>query len=235
MEDWSLPMSIGKREEDTLIRQESPHRTPPTPTPSEDNLFMDWSSLGSPHVRTPPQSVLIEERGPDINQPVNQTIQPGTEPAQIGVTRNGLQDDIIVSSPRTCQQLDELGVRMIDIGTNTSDVEVRPQRDGTRVIASEDNAQASFPLVDVRLPIGGSEQVVMPHINLSIAGYEPKSSRGSHIRTQDTGIQGNLMILQLDGPASIQTGDQRRLPEDIRAMEQGYFQGGTYLQEACMS
>ena len=99
-------------------------------------------------MRTLPQSVLVAATGPNINQPVNQTIQPGSEPAQIGSMRNGLQDDNIVSSPRTCQQLDELGVRMIDMGTNTSDIEVRPQRDGTRVITSDDSAQAfSFHLL----------------------------------------------------------------------------------------
>ena len=40
---------------------------------------------------------------------------------------NALSDN--VSSPRTHRQLDEAGVRMIDMGTNTSDIEVRPQRD----------------------------------------------------------------------------------------------------------
>ena len=70
-------MSVGRREEDISVGQESPHRTPPNPTPSEDRFFTDWSSLGYPHVRTPPQSVLVVETGPDINQPVNQTIQPG--------------------------------------------------------------------------------------------------------------------------------------------------------------
>ena len=67
----------------------------------------------------PPQSILVGETGPDINQPVNQTTQPGSEPAQIGATGNALQNDIIVSSHRTHQQLDELGVRMMDMGTNT--------------------------------------------------------------------------------------------------------------------
>ena len=100
-EEWSLPTSVERREEGILIRQESPHRTPPTPTPSEYRLFTDWSSAGSPHVRMPPQSVLVTETGLNINQPVNQTNQPGSERAQIGSTRNGLQDDIIVSSPRT--------------------------------------------------------------------------------------------------------------------------------------
>ena len=64
---------------------------------------MDWSSLGSgsPPVRTPLQSALLREIGPDINEPVNQTTQPGSEPTQIGVTENVLQEDTIVSTPRT--------------------------------------------------------------------------------------------------------------------------------------
>ena len=63
---------------------------PPPPAPSEDRFFTDWSSLGSPHVRMPPQSVLVGETGPDINQPDNQTTQPGSDPTQIGVMGNAL-------------------------------------------------------------------------------------------------------------------------------------------------
>ena len=75
-------------------------------------------------MRTSPQSVPIREMGQSINQPDNQTTQPGSEPAQIGAMGNALCDN--VSSPRTCQQPDEVGVRMTDMGTNTSDVEARP-------------------------------------------------------------------------------------------------------------
>ena len=39
-----------------------------------------------------------------------------------------------VSSPRTCGQPNEVGVRMTDMGTNISDVEARPHRDGRRVV-----------------------------------------------------------------------------------------------------
>ena len=46
-------------------------------------------------MQTPPQSVLVGETGPDINQPVNQTTQPGPEPVQIGTMGNAPQDDII--------------------------------------------------------------------------------------------------------------------------------------------
>ena len=73
------------------------------PAPLEDRFFTDWSSLGSgsPHVRMPPQRVLVRETGPDINQPVNQTTQPGSEPTQIGVMENALQEDTVVYPPIT--------------------------------------------------------------------------------------------------------------------------------------
>ena len=196
-------------------------RTPPTPPPSDERLFTDWSSLESPHARTSPQSAPIRETGQSINQPDNQTTQPGSEPTQIGAMGNALCEDINVTSPRTCQQSDELGVRMINMGTNTLDVEVTLQRDGSRIMTSEGNGQASCPLVDVILPTGMSEQVPMPHINLSILGYDPESLRSSHMRTQDTGIQENATTLQLDGPVSIPIRDRRRLLENIR-IEQEY-------------
>ena len=62
---------------------------------------MSSLGTGSPLVGTPPQSVLVREIGPDINQPATQTTQPGLEPTQIGVTENALQEDPIVSTPRT--------------------------------------------------------------------------------------------------------------------------------------
>ena len=51
--------------------------------------------MGSPLVRTPLQSVLVREIGPDINQPATQTIQPRSEPTQIGVTENALHEDLL--------------------------------------------------------------------------------------------------------------------------------------------
>ena len=60
-EEWSLPVSVGERGGDVHV-WESP-RIPPTPAPSEDRFFTDWSSLGSgsPPVRIPPQSALVGE------------------------------------------------------------------------------------------------------------------------------------------------------------------------------
>ena len=182
-EEWSIPASVAGMDDGS---QESLHRTPPAPAPSEDR-FTNWSSLGSPHVRMPPQSVLVGETGPDINQPINQTTQSGSEPAEIGAMGNAPQNDIIVSSPRTIQQLDELGVRMMDMGTNTSDTEVRPHRDGARVVTMDTNVQAPLTLVDVMIPSGGGDPVAIPQINLSILGYGPDSLRDSHVGTSAVG------------------------------------------------
>ena len=52
-------------------------------------------------MRTPPKNVLVEGTGPDINQPVKQTTHPGSEPTQIGVMENALQEDTIVTTSRT--------------------------------------------------------------------------------------------------------------------------------------
>ena len=156
-EEWSIWASIEIREE-SPVRQES-HRTSPTPPPSEDRLFTDWSSLDSPHARTSPQNASVREIEQNINQPNNQTSQPGSEPAQIEAMGNALCDN--VSSSSTHQQLYKVGVRMMDIGTNMSDIEVRPQRGGIRIINTDDDTQASHPLVNVILPTGMSEQMPM--------------------------------------------------------------------------
>ena len=45
--------------------QELQQTTPPTPAPSEDRFFTDWSSvrMRSPPVRMPLESTLVRERG----------------------------------------------------------------------------------------------------------------------------------------------------------------------------
>ena len=56
------------------------------------------------------------------------------------------------------------------MGTNTSDIEVIPQRDGARVLEpDDDDVQISCPHIDVILPRGMNEQMPMAHINLPIS------------------------------------------------------------------
>ena len=129
--------------------------------------------MESPHARTSPQCIPIREAGQNINQPDNQTAQPGSEPAQTGATGNAFCDN--VSSPGSCRQPNEVGVRMMDMVTNTSDVEVRPHRDGTRVITMDANIQTPLLIVDVMIPTGWEDPVALPQINLSFSGYGPNS------------------------------------------------------------
>ena len=69
--------------------------TPSTAAPYED-FFTDWSSvrMRSPPVRMPPQSILVRERGQEINQTTIPTSQPGSEPIQMGVTDNTSHEDL---------------------------------------------------------------------------------------------------------------------------------------------
>ena len=43
----------------------------------------------------------MRESGQEINQPIIQTTQPGSEPTQMGVTENSFQEDPIVTTPTT--------------------------------------------------------------------------------------------------------------------------------------
>ena len=109
----------------------------------------------------------------------------------------------------------------MDMGTNTSDLEVRPHRDGARVVTSDTNIQAPLPLVDVMIPSGGGDPVAIPQINLSISEYGPNSLRDSHVGTPAMRAQEISILPQLDGSISIPvrgpTGG--RVSEDTRFME----------------
>ena len=120
----------------------------------------------------------------------------------------------------------------MDMGTNTSDLEVRPHRDAARIVTLDTNVQAPLPLVDVMIPSGVGDPVAICQINLSILGYGPDSLRDSHVGTPATRTQEISILPQLDGPISIPvrgpTGG--RESEDTRFMEREYSQGGTYIQ-----
>ena len=92
---------------------------------------------------------------------------------------------------------------MIDMGTNTWDVEVRPHRDKVRTSTMGANIQTFIPIVDIMLPSGGGDHLAIPQVNLSILGYEPDSLRNSHIRSPSMWAQEISIMLQLDGLASL--------------------------------
>ena len=99
-EEWSSPVNDGRGKRDITVSspiiKESQQVTPPTPAPSEDRFFMDWSSvrMRSLPVRMPPQSIPVRQRGQEINQTTILTTQPGSEPTQMGVTNNAPHEDL---------------------------------------------------------------------------------------------------------------------------------------------
>ena len=134
-----MPPNTERREDDT--ERCELWRVPLTSLPVETRSSTDWSSLDSPRVRTSPQIALVQNTGHDIDQPDNQMVQPGSEPEHVGVTGNIICDSETTFS--ACRQLNQVGVRLIDVGTNTSDVEVRSQRVGTSVIDSSNDVELS--------------------------------------------------------------------------------------------
>ena len=73
--------------------------------------------------------------------------------------RNTLNDDVTTLS--TCQQPNHVGTRLIDMRTNTSDIEVRSQRDGVRIIDSSIDEET--------LITNRNEQIPVCHSNLSLS------------------------------------------------------------------
>ena len=110
---------------------------------------------------------------------------------------------------------DQVGARFIDVGINTSEIEVRSQRNGAEVIESDNNVWISCSHVKVMPSTDANEQVHVPHINLSTSRYVPESTRDSHMSTYDIGTQET--IPQLDGPISVPSRLRgRRSSEHVR-------------------
>ena len=63
---------------------------------------------------------------------------------------------------------------MIDMGTNTLNIEARSQRDGIKT-AVESNVLATQPPVDVMQPTGMNEQIPFPCMNMSVSEYDSET------------------------------------------------------------
>ena len=194
-EDWSIPTNVERRESD-IERHETPRAPPPpAPPPTEDRLFTDWSSTDSPRERTSQHNVSASSVEPNITQTDNQANQPRLESARNEAMGNTLSD--VMTFPSTHQQPSQVGIRLIDRETNTSEVELRTQREETRIdILSSNNRDTQ-----------------MPTSHSGISSHETDIIGGSPIRTCTMDI-----IPQLDGPTSVHP--RRRLLENTRVEQE---------------
>ena len=201
-EEWSISCNIDSMENDRE-RCESP-RAPLAHPPSEDRLFTDWSSIDSPRERMSPPDASVRDTVPNISQPDTQTVQPGSEPARNEAMGNTLSD--VMTLPSTCRQLNQVGTGLIDRETNTSEIEVRSQREETRVNNSINDGVIVPSNRDVQMPVSCS----------NISSYNTEMTGGSHTRTHCT-----EMIPQLDGPMSVHS--RRRMLENERSEQESFW------------
>ena len=113
---------------------------------------------------------------------MNQTEQPTINPEDNEVLRYILSD--VMTIPSTHQQLIQVGARFVDRETNTSEIEVRPQREEMRT--------------DIKHTHSRGVQVPTSHSNLS--SHDVDIVGGSPARPHIPDI-----MPQLDGPTSVCT------------------------------
>ena len=101
------------------------------------------------------------------------------------------------------------------MGTNTSNVMIEPTGSGPRLSCMEANSQTSIPIVDILLPSGPGDHLPMPHVNLSILGYETDSLRTAGLPSPPMRAQEVSTIPQLEGPGSLPTRHPTRERERI--------------------
>ena len=111
---------------------------------------------------------------------MNQTEQPTIDPDDNEVLRYVLSD--MTTVPSNCQQLLQVGARFVDRETNTSEVEVRPQREEMRT--------------DIKQKHSRGVQVPTSHSGLS--SHDTDIVRGSPVRPCIPDV-----MPQLDGPISV--------------------------------
>ena len=126
-DEWSLPANVERR--DDTERQQTTQTSPPAvPPPTEERLFTDWSSEGSPRERVNQQ--IQSARSVESRRTINQTEQSVREPGDDEVLRYVLSD--VTTTPSARIQISQVGARFIDRETNTSEVEIRPPREEVR-------------------------------------------------------------------------------------------------------
>ena len=182
-EDWSMPTNVERRE-DTERCETSQVPLPDVPPPTEERLFTNWSSIDSPRERL--TQCIPSARSVEPNIAAYQTEQPTIDSEDNEVLRHILSD--VMTTPSAYVQLDQVGTRFVDRQTNTSEVELRPQREELRSDIKHTYCKG------VQVPTSHSE---LSSHDTDIVGDSPTRPCVTDIKPQ------------LDGPTSIHT---RRRP-----------------------
>ena len=183
-DDWSSPTNVERRE-DTERHQTSEVPPSEVPPPTEERLFTDWSSEGSPRER-----VNQSARSVESHRTVNQAEQSARDPEDNEVVRYVLSD--VTLTPSAQIQIGQVGARFIDRETNTSEVEIRPPREDVRTYINHAHSKG------IQVPSSTSE--------LSSNDMNIVESSLARLHIPDT-------MPQLDGPLSVHARRRRPVPE----------------------
>ena len=129
-EDWSIPTNVERRK---MIQRGMSHQELLLlllPLPQR----IDYSQIGvvdSPREGTSQCNVSARNTESNINQMDNQGDQPRSESARNEAMGNTLSD--VMTFPSACQEPSQVGTRLMDKETNTSEVEIRMQREEIRI------------------------------------------------------------------------------------------------------
>ena len=180
-DEWSIPPNTERRDdaERCQIAQTSPSATPP---PTEERLFTDWSSEGSPRERTSQHVQLtrsIESR---------RTEYITREPGDDEMRRHTLSD--VSTTPSAQVQMDPISVRLVDRETNTSQVDIRSYREEVRTDIIHTHSKG------IQVPSSSSEF----------------SSHDMNIEEPLRRPRLPIMMPQLDGPASVRAKRKQPVP-----------------------
>ena len=116
-----------ERRDDAERCQTAQMSPPAAPPPTEERLFTDWSSEGSPRERTNQRVQLA------INVESRRTEQITREPEDDEIRRHTLSD--VSTTPSAQVQMTLIGVRLIDQETNTSQIDIKPPKEEVRTDA----------------------------------------------------------------------------------------------------
>ena len=183
------------------------YQLPPDPLPSR---FSDWSSLGSPCTRTSPHSVPDREMEQNVNIPNQLNVQSGTAPRQETI-RASSPEEVIVPF-QIDQQVEEQHVPVIAMEPNLLNIEVRTQRNGIGT-DRESNVPITQASGNVTPPIGVGGLTPSPNVNTE-SENNSDTSRGSHVGTQEIGLQEIPVIPALERLTSSR--DRRMISENVR-------------------
>ena len=115
--------------------------TPAAPPPTEERLFIDWSSEDSPRERANQQ--LQSARGIESRGVTSQTEQIERESRNAREVRH--VPESVMTSPSTQEQTNQVGTGISDREPNTAVVEIRLTRDEEIIHAHNQGVQVPTP------------------------------------------------------------------------------------------